>query len=218
MLVSEIITRVKRQFGDESGVQLTDEDIIRYINEGQRLIVTQNEGLLETIATSNAVANQQEYTIPTDALIIRTLSYKGPDDSAYYKLQGMSMPQLDEFIDGWSGNANNTGTPIVYTIFRQNIILFPIPDRSQTAAIKIYYNRSPVDITSGTDTPDLPLLYHDTLVKQCLQMAYELDEDWEASQQKASQLREDVTILRGRQDWKQQDTYPMITIRWEDQD
>lgn len=218
MLVSDIITRVKRQFGDESGVQLTDEDIIRYINEGQRQIVMQNEGLLETVALTSAVANQQEYTIPANALIVRSISYKGPDDSAYYKLKGMSMPQLDEYMDGWSGNPDLTGTPIVYTIFGPSIIMFPIPDRSQTNAIKIFFNRIPVDIVSGPDTPDLPLLYHDALTKQCLQLAYELDEDWEAASAKATQLDADVAILRGREDWKQQDTYPMITIRYEDAD
>lgn len=217
MLVSDIITRVKRQFGDESGVQLTDDDIIRYINEGQRQIVMQNEGLLETVATSNAVANQQEYTIPTNSLIVRSISYKGPDDAAYYKLKGMSMPQLDEYMDGWSNTAS-TGVPEVYTIFGSNIIMFPIPDRSQTNAIKIFYNRTPVDVVDGTSTPDLPLLYHDALTKQCLQLAYELDEDWEAAAAKATQLDADVAILRGRDDWKQQDVYPLITIRYEDQD
>lgn len=218
MLVSDIIIRVKRQFGDESGVQVTDEDIIRWINDGQRQIVMQNEGLLETTATANAVADQQEYSLPVNALVIKSISYKGPDDTAYYKLKGLSMPQLDEYMDGWSGNPDIASTPLVYTIFGSSIILFPTPDRAQSAALKIFYNRSPVDVTAGADTPDLPLLYHDALLKLCLQQAYEMDEDWDAVAAKAVQLNTDVTVLRGRDSWKSQETYPMITIRYEDQD
>lgn len=216
MLVSEIQTRVKRQFGDESGVQLTDADIIRYINEGQRQIVMQNEGLLEKTAMSNSVANQQEYSLPVDILILRAVKYKSPDDLSYYKLKGMSYQQFDEQVDGWDGTAYGTATPMMFTQFAANISLFPIPDRSMTNGIKIYYNRIPVDVTTGADTPDLPALYHDALVKQCLQLAYELDEDWEAAQTKATQLDADVAVLRGRSDWKQEDLYQTITVRQED--
>ena len=216
MNVSEILTRVKRQFGDESGVQVTDEDIIRWINEGQRQIVMQNEGLLETTATANAVVNQQEYVIPATALILRSVSYQSPDDMSYYKLEGLSMPQLDAYIDGWDGDAFSTGTPLVYTIFGGNILLFPIPDRSATNAIKIYFNRTPVDVVTGADIPDLPLLYHDSLVKSCLQMAYELDENWDGAKEKAIQLDADVALLRGRDAWKKQDTYPIMTVLPED--
>lgn len=216
MIVSEIYTRVKRQFGDESGVQLTDQDIIRYINEGQRQIVMQNEGLLEKIATSSAVINQQNYTLPADILILRSISYKSPDDVSFYKLKGLSYQQFNEYVDGWDGAAYGTATPLIFTQFAGNLILFPIPDKNSTNGIKIYYNRSPVDVVTSGDTPDLPLLYHDALVKQCLQLAYEMDEDWEAAQTKGTQLDADIAILRGRDEWKAEELYPMITISADD--
>lgn len=211
MIVSDIYTKVKRQFGDESGVQLTDDDILRYINEGQRQIVMQNEGLLEKISTSNSVKDQASYTIPTDLLILRSVSYKSSSDLSYYPLKGLAYQQFNEYIDGWDGTTYGTATPYVFTQFAGNIILFPTPDSSVTNGIKIFYNRTPVDVTSTSDTPDLPLLYHDALVKQCLALAYEMDEDWDAAQVKAKQLDEDVALLRGREEWKQQERYPMIT-------
>ena len=217
MIVSDILTRVKRSFGDESGVQITDDDIIRWINDGQRQIVMQNEGLLEKTAFSNAVKDQQEYSMPTDLLILQGLSYKSPDDTAYYKLKGLSWKQMNTYIDGFDGSAYDKATPIVYSIFASNLVLFPIPDRNQTSGIKIFYNRKPVDVVSTTDTPDLPILYHDVLVKHCLQQAYELDEDWDASQAKGTQMDADVALLRGRDTWKQEEMYPIITIRAEDE-
>lgn len=217
MIVSDIFIQVKRQFGDESGVQLTESDILRYINEGQRQIVMQNEGLLEKTATANAVVGQQEYDPPVDMLILQGISYKSPDDVAYYKLKGLSYQQFNEYVDGWDGDAYSRSTPLVYSVFASKILLFPIPDRSKTSAIKVFYNRTPVDVAASPDTPDLPLLYHDALVKHCLKMAYEMDEDWDAAQAKGSQLDADVAVLRGREGWKNEEVYPTITIRFEDQ-
>lgn len=216
MIVSDIMTRVKRQFGDESGVQLTDDDIIRYINEGQSQIVMMNEGLLEKISTSSAVINLATYSLPVDILILRSVSYKSPDDVSYYRLKGLAYQQFNEYIDGWDGTAYGTSTPLVFTQFAGNLILFPTPDKNSVNGIKIFYNRSPVDVVTSTDTPDLPELYHDSLVKQCLQLAYEMDEDWDAAKTKADQLDSDISLLRGRDDWKAQDLYPTITVTAED--
>lgn len=216
MIVNDIYTLVKRQFGDESGVQLTDADILRYINIGQRQIVMQNEGLLEKITTSNGVQDQNTYSLPTDILILRSVMYKSPDDISYYRLKGMPYQQFNEYVDGWDGTAYGSAVPTIFTQFAGNLILFPPPDKNSTSGIKIYYNRTPVDVTSTSDTPDLPLLYHDALVKQCLALAYEMDEDWDAAQIKAKELDADVALLRGREEWKQEETYTTITVRLED--
>lgn len=216
MIVSDIYTRVKRQFGDESGVQVTDSDIIRWINDGQRQIVMSNEGLLETTTTANSVASQSEYTLPTNLLLFKSVSFKGTGQVSYVQLRGMSFNEFQKHIDSWDGDTTEKGTPVVYTIYAGKLILYPMPETSITNALKIYYTRKPTDVDSSDDTPDLPLLYHETLVKYCLQQAYEMDEDWEASTSKSTELAADLSLLRGREDWKQQDTYPTITVLTED--
>lgn len=216
MIVSDIYSRVKRQFGDESGVQVTDTDILRWINSGQREIVAQNEGLLEKTALTSTVANQQEYTLPTDLLILKFISLKYSSQLSYFKLKGLKTTDFNEYIDGWAGTSFGAGTPVVYTIFSGKIVLFPTPDATVADALKIYYNRIPVDVTGSSDTPDLPTLYHEVLVKYCLQQAYEMDEDWDASQIKGSALDADIALLRGREEWKQQEFFPTITILSED--
>lgn len=216
MIVSDILTRVKRQFGDESGVQVTDDDILRWVNDGQRQIVMSNDGLLETTSTSNSVANQQSYSVPTNLLIFKSVSFKGTGQVSYVQLRGMSFNEFQKHIDSWDGDTTQTGTPVVYTLYAGNIIVYPIPDTSITSAFKIYYTRKPTDVVNSGDTPDLPLLYHETLVKYCLQQAYEMDEDWQAFTSKSTEVAADLSLLRGRDDWKQQDTYPTITVLTED--
>jgi hypothetical protein len=50
MLVSEIATRVRRQFGDDVGILITDADIIRWVNDAQREIAVK-ANLLQVRAT-----------------------------------------------------------------------------------------------------------------------------------------------------------------------
>ena len=216
MIVSDIYNRVKRQFGDESGVQVTDTDILRWINDGQRQIVMANEGLLETTATSSSVVNDGDYSLPADLLILRSVSYKAPGNAFYSQLKGMSFTAFNKYVDSWDGDTLTVGVPEVYTSYAGNIILYPIPSQAVTNGIKIYYQRKPTDLTLSSETPDLPVLYHETLVKYCLQQAYEMDEDWEASVAKGTEFSTDLSLLRGREDWKVQETYPVISILPED--
>lgn len=216
MNVGEIGTRVKRQFGDESGVQLTDEDLIRYINDGCRQLILFNEELLQTLGTTSAVAGQQAYPLPVDLLVLKSVTYQTPGDSTFYKLSGLDFAKFQEQIDGWDGTAYGTSTPVTFMRYGDNLHLFPIPDVAGTNNIKIYYNRKPTDVDDVTDTPDIPVLYHEVLVKYCLSQAYEMDEDLDAAALKGQQISGDMTLLRGRNDWTVQETYPVITVRDED--
>ncbi len=215
MIVSDIKTRVKRQFGDESGVQITDADILRWINDAQREIVKRNEGLLEVTALANATKDIQEYTLPTNLLILRSLKYKDFSTPSYYYLRGVSFTEFNEYIDGWDGSSDR-GTPIVFSVFSGKYQVFPTPAVDLTNGFKLYYNRRPTDVTADGDTPDLPDLYHESIVKYCVAQAYEIDEDWDGVSLKTSQMEADIAGLRGRMDWKAQDTYPTITVRYED--
>lgn len=216
MNVSEIQTWVKRQFGDESGVQITDADIIRWINSGQREIVRDNEGLLEKVGLANAVAAQQEYSLPVDLLILRSISYKDTGTTSYFKLKGLAFSEYNEYIDGFDGSSFHNGVPTHYTVYAGKIILFPIPSTALLNAIKIYYNKSPVDVAAGSDVPELPVLYHESLAKYCLQQAYLLDEDPETAALQGQSLANDLATLRGRDTWKAQERYPTITVLIED--
>src|SRR5690349_6095824 len=216
MIVSDIKTRVKRIFGDESGVQLTDSDIIRMINDAQLEIVKRNESLLEKTATSGCTSGIQEYSLPADLLIFKFLLWKGTGDISYRKLKGFSTAEFNEYIDAWDSNTSNLGVPSCFTIHAGKFLVFPIPQDTIASCFKIYYNRSPVDVALDSDPLDIPLLYHPVIVDMVLKSTYEMDEDWEAAGNKSQETNKDIDYLRGREEWKQEDKYPVITVRWED--
>lgn len=216
MLASDIIIRVQRIFGDEAGVQLTSDDVIRFINDGIREIVYKNESLLQKTATANSVANQQDYSVPTDVLIVRGITWKDTGETSYHHLKGLTLNEFNEYIDGWDGSDYGTAIPLVYMIYEDQITVFPTPAVSTTAAMKIYYNRKPATVTVASDTPDIPDIYHETLVKYCLSQAYEMDEDSEAFVAKKKDFQEDLNFMRGRSEWSPEEFYPTITVRGED--
>lgn len=217
MNVGDIGTRVKRTFGDESGVQLTDEDLYRYINDGVRQLVLQNEELLQTLGTISSVVGQQDYALPVDLLILKSVSYKIPGQDTFYRLEGKSFNDFHELIEGWdSSNSLAQGPPLTYMRYADHISMFPIPDVAGVNNIKIYYNRKPVEVATLVDTPDIPVLYHEVLVKYCLSQAYEMDEDLEAAALKGQQISGDMTLLRGRTSGLPEERYPTITVLEED--
>lgn len=218
MILSDVKTRVRRTFGDESSVQVTDADIVRWVNDGQREVVMMNNELLEKITTANTVQGQQDYTIPTDCYTIRSILYRSGASSSYFKLLGQSLQEFDEYIDGWDGTIYGQSDPAIYTAFANTIKLFPIPATSLTAGLKLYYYRYPVDVALDADAIDLPLPYHSAIVEYCLKQAYELDEDWTSVQNKASEFNTSVTGQKVSEKDAKAETYQLITVMRSDED
>lgn len=216
MNLGEIRTAVQRTFGDESGVQITNEDVTRWVNDAQMNIVLENESLLQATAFASTVVGQQAYSLPVDLLILRGISFKGNADSAYYKLLGMDRQKFDEYIEGWDSSTLTTGNPLAYFVWNGSVEVFPVPTEVTTNGFKIWYNQKPTPVVNDVDIPSIPEIYHRAIVDMCLQSAYEMDEDWDAVGNKSQQVNASVKLLRGREDWKVEESYPVITVRMED--
>ena len=201
MIVSEISTRVKRLFGDQANVQIDDTDILRWVNDAQHEIALQNQ-LFQAVASVSTVVNQITYTLPIDGITLRSIQYNQA------KLQALNNNEAEQYIVG-TAQANNGGTPQQFWIWANTINLYPAPDSVGT--LKIFYTRQPATVTLVTDTPELPLQYHNAIVQYCLKQAYELDENWAAVQVKSSEFDTATKLLKDNNDWAERDFYPMIT-------
>lgn len=216
MLVSDVKTRVKRKFGDEANVQIDEADVVRWINDAQRDIVMKNETVLQTTSTTNAVAAQQDYTLPTDLLVLRSVHFKLTGNPSYYRLEGMSFGEFDEQINGWEGTLYGPGTPTVYTTYGGVIKVFPIPVSSGTNNFKLYYSRQPVDVVNDSDSIDLPLAYHNSVVDYCMAQAYEMDEDWNSANNSNATYDTRIKLNKEREQWGNHEFYPRINVQNED--
>lgn len=216
--VSDIFERVKRQFGDESAVQVSEADIIRWINDAQREAVMQNEGLLLKVDYIDSVADQKEYDLPQDLFTLHHVDIKDGDSSQYYNVKWLGLKQFSEFLDGWDG-ATIEAYPQVYTNqIAGKLLVYPPPKVSVSTGIKLTYSRYATDVVDSSSTIDLPPYFHPYIVNFCLMQAYELDEDWESAQQKAQQVQSDLDFNNNRQFWFGRDAYPSISTGYEDRE
>lgn len=218
MNLADVKVRLRRTFGDESSVQVTDADITRWVNDGQREVVIMNPELLEKIGFASTVQGQQDYSLPTDCSSIRTVLYQPGSSTSYFKLLGQSLQEFDEYIDGWDGTIYGQSDPAVYCTFAGNIKLFPIPATSVTSGLKLYYYRNPVDVVVDADIIDLPLGYHSAIVEYCMKQAYELDEDWQSVGVKAGEFAASVSGQKTQEKDNKAETYQVITVLREDED
>lgn len=220
MNVTDIITRVKRQFGDESGVQVTNDDIIRWINDAQREVVLQNENLFQKTIYLDSVAEQLAYTLPSDLLTIQSVAYRDNEDSgdSYYELRFLSPKALAEYVNGWDGTDYASGTPNHFAKgdSESQLLVLPRPDKSLTDSIKVTYSRYTTDIETDADPIDLPVYYHNLAYEYCLMKAYEMDEDWEAADKKAAYVQSTLDANAYRDSWFAHQTYPSVVPTSED--
>lgn len=212
MIVSDIITRVRRIFGDEAAVQVDDADIIRWINDGQIEIIKHNDGALQKTSLIDLVATQAQYTMPTDLMILRALRYKYSDMLSFSALKYKNMQQFDDAIDGWDGTLYTTGHPQFFTMYEGKVILFPIPDQSLVSGIKVLYNQKPTDVVATTDALALPLIYHNTVMKYCMWQASLLDEDNDPAAMFKADFIADMNLLMTRETTEATATYATITV------
>lgn len=202
---SDVATTVKRQFGDESGVQIKDADIIRWINDGQLEIVTANH-VLKGKATIASVASQSDYTLPeANIAVIESIQWDG------IPVQAITQAELEAFIQDYPNSFSlGIGTPTIWYEWGGVVTFWPVPQAVGT--ITLLYTKVPNSLNVLTDTLSLPDKYFNSLVTYVLAQAYEMDEDWDASSFKHQQLGQHLDTMADEERTTRNITYPVISV------
>jgi hypothetical protein len=204
--VSDVITRVKTQFGDTSGAQINDETIIRWINDGQQEIVNNNAILKET-KIGNIVANQAEYSFPADRVqYIEALYVEGRP------IKNLSPQGARDFILATDPTLNARADYPELWYERGGIItLYPVPQKSFPNGLKMEYVEMPAQVTGFNDPLSIPDRYLNGLVNYCMVQALEYDENYSAAQLKLGQFRDGLDRLHYKENISQSDLYPVVS-------
>lgn len=207
--VADILAHVKRQFGDESGVQITDDDIIRWINSGQEEILIRSEPLKAT-TTADLVAGQSDYTLPTGIQRLQSVLVNG------IPVEQRSVQEIDEYVLHSDPNRNDaSGQPAVWTEWGGTITFYPTPSTSTTGGITLRYVKGADPVSATNDVLSVPDAFYNRLLEYVLQQAYEMDENFAAADTKAQQFTQNLENTAGK-DQITANVYPTITILDED--
>lgn len=204
---------VKRQFGDPDGRQITDNDILTWINAAQQDIVSQNPILKETLETS-VIAGQDIYRYPAQMVqYIEAIHFKGVPLEAYtfQEAQAYILRDLPE-----NGDIPEGVRPLIWYERDGDIYLYPTPSATEENVLRMFYVRRPADLTIIADDLAVPDRYFQRVVDLVLARAYQLDENWEAAKYKQAEYITGMDMLANQENVTNTNTYPSVTVRIED--
>jgi hypothetical protein len=99
---------------------------------------------VQKTATTNIVAGQDEYSLPSGYKTVHIVRTKESSDAEYKTIDVLYVDDFDS--EG-------------YKIWGNEIILQPKPSTNVTDGVKVYYWSYPAEITATTQTIDLPTPY-----------------------------------------------------------
>lgn len=208
---TEVANSVKRQFGDPDGRQITNDDILNWINSAQQDIISQNP-ILKDSAQTNVVSGQDIYTYPSESIqYIEALHYNAVP-LEYYTFQEaqtyiLSNPDADIVQDV---------KPSIWYERAGNIYLFPKPLENVTNGLRLFFVRQPANLASLGATLSVPDKYFQRVIDLVLARAYQLDENWEAAQYKQAEYVNAMNLLANQENVTQVNSYSTNTARIED--
>lgn len=209
MIVQDVADRVFQQFGDDAEVQINIVDVERWINDAVKHISVAND-LMQATGLLSSVAGTNTYNFPSDMLSLNSMYY---DD---VRLKYMKRSEYDEYVNASDPSEVQSGTPLLYTRWGTQFLLYPRPDTAITDGIKLLYIQRQPDVTDSSDTVPLPVEYHPEIVKYCLQQAYQTDEDWDAATQMSDQFTDGIDRLKEQQTFQDRQAYPTLTVLSDD--
>lgn len=114
------------------------------------------------IATTDIVTNQQDYSLATSHLEITRAEIQ---DSSGNWSKLMPIDQADIYNQSLTDFLKTAGTPIYYDKIGNSVFLYPKPNYSQAASLKLYFERGPsyFATTDTTKTPGFNTLFHDLI-------------------------------------------------------
>lgn len=209
MTGTDIFDRVKRTFGDESGVQIRADDVLRWVNDGQRTVIESSPVLLAK-ATTGAIKGQGTYDFPTRLVHhIQALHFDGEP------LRPLSFQDAQTHIFN-KETSSESGKPEIWWEYDGDITIWPKPDASLANGLTLYFVEDPKELTALTDPLSIPDSFFNALFGLVMQQAYALDENWQGLQAMKDQANDSLNRLQGQERKEQINLYPFITVDPED--
>ena len=210
MNVGDIRRRIKAKVGDTAGTEVTDGQLLDWINDGQLEIARRTQQPQATATTATVVA-QGSYSITAfsaDVLRLRSVMHDG------VLLQALSQEEADTQLPDRERNPQ-PGTPQQFWVWADQIHLWPRP---QTAglALKIFYVKRPAAVAVDADVPGIPLHMHTDLLAYVWSQVLETIGDNDRAGREMDRFAGSSASAAADAEWPTRATYPHVTISADD--
>ncbi len=182
MTPSDIITSARDLYNASGDSFFADTQLYNWIWQGCHEFA-RKAWLIEATSTQNTVAGQQSYSYPTNALALKRVTVNGR------KIKRVTGRE-DDAVTLSNQTATTMGWPSYYRDWNYTIYLRSIPDGVYSLGID-YYSDQP-QITTGTDTLLIPVVFHFDLVDYLLWRMYAKDQNLASASAHAQLWQEHV--------------------------
>jgi hypothetical protein len=149
MTPQEIGEYARQQWNAVGDQFFSDDELYRHVYAAQMELALHSDCIREILTTST-VADQQEYSKPTNCVKIKRITYNG------LKLFKVTDRE-DDALTLNNSNTTSTGTPEFYSEWGDSVFLRPIP--AEVGTLKIFSFNQPQEVTS-LSTMEVPTRYH----------------------------------------------------------
>lgn len=182
MLLSDVQTRVGRQFGDTAGAVITNEDIARWATDAQLEIVRKTK-LNEQDFVTASITGTRAYPV-TNLLEVRRVRFDG------LPLRQISAQELDTLYPSRLTTGYGQGTPTHFRTTEAGVELFPTPAHN-VGIVTVTHTKRPSPVVNPGDAFEIAEQYHELIVRRVLERCYETDGQWNAADRMHSQVKEE---------------------------
>lgn len=201
----DVVANVRRSFGDESGVQLEEGDLLRWINQGQYEIARQNK-ILKAKGVSTTMPGQSSYTLSLGKPIMQIESVRCGDR----RLVPTEFTTIDANLEEYPSTA--TGEPRLWYRWGDEVVIWPTPAAAEQ--LSIYFTAAPAAKTSYDANKLLEITdeYFLPLIDFCMAKAHEMDDNPQSQEVSIKQYADRMTSMNDEERGGQSLTFQTINL------
>jgi hypothetical protein len=174
-----ILNKAATQLTDISAVRWTRSELLGWLNDGLRQIVTVNPNATNTVTAVKLAAGTRQ-SIPTDGWLLLTINRNmgttGTTPGRAVRI--ISRELLDGFNPNWH---TDTGSDVTYNYvydLQDQTAFYVYPPSKGNNYLELNYSKQPTDLTSETQTIPVFDVYQTALVDYILYRACSKDAEY----------------------------------------
>jgi hypothetical protein len=183
ILASTVLSRVRTQLIDPApGTHWTDEELLQWMSDGQRTIVSAIPKATATITTQALVAGSLQTIAAAGYMLLAV--YRNVGGRAVYEVE---RAILDRETPTWQ---TQTSTAAVTAYFRDETdprSFWVYPPNTGAGTVTLSYSAQPAELTSSSDALGVLDIYATPLFDYVMFRAHQKDNDYAAAQGVAQQ-------------------------------
>ena len=155
MIGQTIITDVRRELLETTGITWSDTELLRLLNRGELDYVNKTR-ILESTTSFSLIQGVSSYSLPSNFLSVRLMLHDHVDDSGNHDWKRIYPSNLEKIAQEQPNllddSSNTQARPTKYFIWARTLYIKPAPDLDNATTISLWFKSKPVALNTTSDS------------------------------------------------------------------